>query len=90
MLKQISSVGNANRTFRIPAGILAELEGPVRDHRRDSKGTNELSKGTTEKVATHQDLNRPKVQQKGLAGSALTEMCHCKGLLLTEAPPSKH
>lgn len=83
-------MGNANRTFHIPAGILAELEGSVRDHRRDSKGTNELSKGTTEKVATHQDWNRLEVQQKGLAGSALTEMYHCNGLLLTEALPSEH
>lgn len=83
-------MGNANRTFCIPAGILAEPEGPVRDHRRDSKDTNELSKETTEKVATHQDLSRLEVQQEGLAGSALTEMYHCKWLFLTEAPPSEH
>lgn len=41
-------MGNVNRMFHIPAGILAELEGPVRDHRRDSKGTNQLSIGTRE------------------------------------------
>lgn len=88
LLKQVSSVGNANRTSRIPAGILAELEGPVRHLRRDSKGTNQLSKGTTEKEAKHQELSRLEVQQEGLAGSALTEMYHCKGL--TGAPPPEH
>lgn len=83
-------MGNANRTFCIPAGILAELEGPVRDHRRDSKGTNQLSNGATEKAATHQHLSRLEVQQEGLAGCALTKKYHCKQLLLTEAPPSEH